>query len=135
MQRKKFRTSKDQRQALTFLRKHLGEQGYLIFTVARHRRKHLLEFIALTKALPRQVVLVRPTPIGSIQVRPFCTAHLNPKTREAMQAARRVCNVPILAGLQIKPLTRGLRPEHWLTPDGRKELHLLIGVELYPKSA
>ena len=66
-----FRTSVKQREALTLLRRDFAERGFLIFPAPKWCKHHALDFVAIPKEWPQQLVLVRPLTKGGISVRPY----------------------------------------------------------------
>ena len=123
---------KNDRAGLKKLRANLALYSFHLFAVARHKRKHKSDFIAWSKYDPDKIFLVQLTP-RCILVRPFCTSHLTPAVRSAIESTKRSIRVHIHKGDQIKPLKKDLRPEHWLTPDGKRELQSLLEKDLFYK--
>jgi hypothetical protein len=110
-----------QRQTLVRLRKWLGSDGYLIYTVARRFRRTACDFVAVYKHNTRNFVLVQPAR-KHVVVRPFGTWANTTPAHQSLQDLLHFRTDPIRLGPQIPPGRRNLEVEHFLPPQARDEL-------------
>lgn len=83
-------TTQAQRDALAMLRNRLGEKGYYIFEVAPLYRCHHLDFVAVPKNVPQQLVLIAPKPGNRIIVRPLSSPALYDELKMLLAECRKL---------------------------------------------
>jgi hypothetical protein len=127
MRKVKIRTTAQQREGLTLLRRRLAEQGYLIFEVASWYRRHRLDFLATPKRSPLEFVVVRPMRNGSLSVRPYSSPVHYRSFRELLGQIKAGC--PIRWSNRQLPLKKGIRGLSftYLPRSAEKEYARLMG--------
>lgn len=120
-------------EGIKILKEKLGLFSFHVFGVGRRKRKHRLDFLAWPKYGADLVFVFDFKPSRGLRVRPLSTPDLTPSLRHVIASTRKACRIRIRRGRQIKPLQKGILPEHWLTPAGIEEFERLTGIELSPK--
>ncbi|OIP77364.1 MAG: hypothetical protein AUK16_02070 [Parcubacteria group bacterium CG2_30_44_11] len=96
----KYNPTEAQKNELTALRKTFGTRGYFIFPVASWYRRTEDDFLASPKLEPHQVILVRPTKTGQIEMRPYVLkASFTHLIKEIKARQVKYCSVRWRAGL------------------------------------
>jgi hypothetical protein len=112
------------------LKRRFGEIGHLIVPVSTLRRDHAYDFLAVPKDNPHQFLIVQPRHRGRVRVRPFCCETLYVKEKKVVAQARKAHSRKIVWYGQIPLQELKLGLQHYVTPQGVKEIKRIIGLKL-----
>jgi hypothetical protein len=108
---KPIRTTLAQRETIALLKTQLAERGHFIFPVAPWYRRHRMDFVAVPKQFPQQLLVVRPMRDGSVSVRPFCAPVLYSSLRKRLPCLGKRTPAKIRWSNRQLPYAR--REWHW----------------------